>query len=77
MVVDRERGRLNSLFVFGSVVCFYIIVVKIFGYFSNYCEAENSSTFPSCQQLRKKVHFYFQKLSSVPVTQVRENHCKF
>ena len=29
------------------------------------------SDLPSCQQLRKKVLFYFQKLSSVPVTQLR------
>ena len=29
------------------------------------------SDLPSCQQLRKKVLFYFQKLKSVPVTQLR------
>ena len=29
------------------------------------------SDLPTCQQLRKKVLFYFQKLSSVPVTQLR------
>ena len=29
------------------------------------------SDLPSCQQLRKKVLFYFQKLSSFPVTQIR------
>ena len=29
------------------------------------------SDLPSCQQLRKKVLFYYQKLSSVPVTQLR------
>ena len=29
------------------------------------------SDLPTCQQLRKKVLFYFQKLKSVPVTQLR------
>ena len=29
------------------------------------------SDLPTCQQLRKKVLFYYQKLSSVPVTQLR------
>ena len=35
------------------------------------------SDLPSCQQLRKKVLFYFQKLKSVPVTQLRRKSLQF